>query len=299
MKRHSAVIALLVVVMASYYISPAAQAKGTARSRYDHMITLRFKEKWLLPPVQLPSGESAWILDFDRKLRPFSNGQMAADIKKVDMQWQLAPFGPDVLKSRDQARALVELGILSSMGHFAVANAHDDNIRNGAVSIINQLGDIADHYKLGPLKSQYDRLATDVADPKFIGGPSPILGRYDATVAELYDFVAASFGIDGHWYFMFGNTLPGEYVLGLHGDQLHMQYFLEVQDDLFHSKPRLFPDYYTRATLRDFDMEPQRDSEYIANMSWATMNHFITGSNYYADPRNPHYDPEWNRIYLP
>lgn len=296
MKRHSAIVALLALaMMAATSLMPAA-AKGTAHSRYDHMITLRFKEKWLLPAVQLPESESAYILDFKRKLRPFSSGAIASDINKVDMTFQGAPFGPDVLKSSEQARALTELGVLATMGHYAVVNANNPNVRAGAVAILNQLADVADHFKLGNLASQYQRLANDVGDARFMGGPSPIVQRYDTTVSALYDWVAFSYGVDGHWFFTNGNCWAGLYVLASHGDQLHTDYYLSVLNDLYHSKPRLSPDGYTRSVLRDVSYDAQRDSVYLTNVSWATVMHYTSGSKYYANPRQPHFTSGLERM---
>lgn len=298
MKRYSAIIALMVWGLMSIYMMPV-QAASTSRTNYDHMVNLRFKEKWLLPPVQLSEGEATWVFDFNRRLRPFSSGQIARDINKADLTFLGSPFGPDVLKNRDQARALVQLGMLAQMGHFAVINSNNENVKAGAVSIINQLAEVADHFKIGNLASQYQRLATDVADPKFMGGPSPIVQRYDATVAALFDAVANSFGVDGHWYFMFGNDIAGLYVLSLHQDQLHSDYYESIANDLFHTKPVLFPDIYTRAILRDISSEPTRDSAYLAGVTAATMNHYLASSNYYVSPRRPHFDNYRNRVEIP
>lgn len=299
MKRNSAILALLaLVIMASTSLMPAS-ARSSNHSQYDHMITLRFKEKWLLPPIQLRNGEVTWVLGFNRMLRPFSNGMLARNIEKVDLTFQGAPFGPDVLKTRDQANALTQLGMLAAMGHFAVLNASDAEVKTGAIQVINQLADIADHYKIGNLAAQYQRLANDVADPRFVGGSNPIVQRYDATVAALYDWVAWSYGVDGDWYFTNGTIWPGLYVLSLTCDRLHTEYYLSVLDDLFHSKPRLFPDVYARAVQRDVIADPTWDSQYFNNVAWATMMHYGTGSNYYASPRQPHWDINKNRIAVP
>lgn len=299
MKRHSAIFALLaLVIMVSTSLMPA-EARSSNRSRYDHMLNLRLKEKWLLPPLQIPEGEASWILDFDRRLRPFSNGMIARNIEKVDLTFQGAPFGPDVLKSREQANALTQLGMLAAMGHFAVLNAGHGDVRSGAVAILNQLADVADHFKMGNLAGQYQRLANDVADPRFTGGPSPVVQRYDATVAALFDWVSSSYGVDGHWYFMNGTLWPGLYVLSLHDDRVNHEYYLSVMDDLFHSKPRLFPDIYTRSVMRDVITEPVWDNEYLGNVAWATLMHYCTGSNYYASPRQPHWDLQKNRTSMP
>src|SRR5258705_494200 len=81
-------------------------------------------------------------------------------------------------------------------------------------------------FKLGNLSAQYQRLATDIADPKFEGGPSPVALRYDATVNALFDWVAYSYGVDGHWYFMYGNVQGGLLALALGDDHLHTDYYL-------------------------------------------------------------------------
>lgn len=298
MKRTSAVLALLIAIMVGTCALPA-QAQRATRSRYDHMLTLRMKEKWLLPPVTLANAVSRYVFDFDRKLRLFTNGQIVKNIEKVDFSFQPTPYAIDTLRNKDQASALTQLGMLAAMGHFAVLNARDEKVRAGAVIIMNELADIADHFKLGNLSSQYQRLATDVADPKFDGGPSPITARYDATVNALFDWVASSYGVDGHWFFMYGNVIGGMYALTTGGDQFHTQYYLSVLNDLYFSKPRFYPDFFARFTMTEMIHEPVRDTQFLSNETWAILNHYITGSNYYANPRYPHYDLEDHRYYYP
>lgn len=298
-KRYSAILALLVLMAASTYLTPA-QAALNIRSRYDHMLTLRMKEKWLLPSVQLPNANAAYVLDFDHRLRLFTNGTIVRNIEKVDFNLQGTPFAVDTLKNRDQARALVQLGMLATMGHFAILNANDDRIRVGAVQIMNELADISDHFKLGNLSSQYQRLATDVGDPRFAGGPSPIVARYDATVNALYDWVASSYGVDGHWFFMYGNAVAGLYALTAGGDRFNCAYNLSVLDDLYHSRPVHFDDPYATGTLAVIAHDDARDTELLCREAWASLEHFVNGNAFYANPRSgkEHFEPDDPNIFV-
>lgn len=292
MKRLSTILGLLILVTAGTVSIAPVQASFPTRSDATHMRVLRTKEKWLLPSVQLPNDVAEHVLDFGRKLRMFTSGEIARDINKVEFNLQATPQAQavDALKNKNQASALVELGMLTSMGHFAVLNARNATIRAGAVSIINQLADVADHNKMGNLASQYQRLATDVGDPKFLGGPSPITARYDATVSSQYDWVATSYGVDGHWFFMYGNAIAGLYALSAGGDQFHSEYYLCVLHDLYHKKPSFYPDYLTRYTLTVLINEPARDSKFLAGETWSIIDHYVTGNNWYANPRSHHFD---------
>jgi hypothetical protein len=45
--------------------------------------------------------------------------------------------------------------------------------------------------------------------------------------------------------------------------------------------------------------EPDRDGAYIAGSAYATMMHYATGSNYYVNPRQPHFNNDWQRVQVP
>ena len=272
------------------WVATPASAELVRHSNYDHFSKLRFKEKWLLPAVTLSNPYAARDLGFEWALRGFTtmtymdfstgnrvSGNPSKAIMAADLNFQPAPFGTDVLLKRDQANALIELGMLSHIGHFAVVNGGHEWVRPLAVNILNQLGEIADHFKLGNLKSQYERLAGEVADPRFSGGPSATVTRYDDTVRALYDYVANSYGVDGHWYFMYGGDMGGLLALTLGGDRLHTQYFLSVAHDLYNCRPTLRPDYVTRTTLAHIQDAHYSDSGFLAGQTWNVANHFVFG----------------------
>jgi hypothetical protein len=251
---------------------------------YDEFVRLRFKEKWLLPPVALPTDSTGDILDLQRGLRPFTGGKVAGAVNSVDLQFQAAPFGTDVLINRDQARALTQLGMLATAGHFAIINSGNPQIKQSALDILNQLADISDHFKLGALRSQYQRLITEVGDARFQGGPGPSVDKYAATVASLYDYVANTYGIDGHWYFMFGNTMTGLYALSTSHDQLHSEYYLTVLNDLYHRRPSLRPDYLPMTGARWLHWETTVDSDFINATTWSAIQYYMLGETRWVNP---------------
>jgi hypothetical protein len=284
------VMLALVVASVLTWMTLPARAAYEKHSNYDHLVHLRFKEKWLLPPVTLGNPFTADNMGYHQVLRPFTTipwtdyrtgkrvtANPARSIMAADLSFQPAPFGTDVLVKRDQANALVQLGMLSHMGHFAVLNANDEWVRPMAVDIVNQLADVADHFKLGTLQGTYQRIAAEVADPKFQGGPSPTVTRYDDTVRALYDIVANTYGVDGHWYFMLGGDIAGMLALTSGGDRFHTQYFLSVTDDLYHFRPMLRADSMTRRILLYLHWERPRDTAFIASQTWNLTNHYLLG----------------------
>ena len=273
-----------------------AHAAPTHKEGYDCLVNLRFKEKTLLPPVALPNIYSAYVFDFDHKLRPFTGNQLSRAINGVDMAFQSSPFNVDVVPTQAQARALEQLGLLSHMGHFAIINAGNPNVKAGAVAIVNQLAEVSDHFKMGWLRSQYQRLATDIGDAGFKGGAGAVAARYDATVASLYDQVAASYGIDGHWHFMLGGAMAGLYATSAGGDHYHSEYFLVALDNLYHAVPATKLEGAAKVShFRVFAGKPC-DSDRLAAESFAFIQQLTQGR---TSSLNPHWCykplPEWNR----
>lgn len=293
--RNLPFLGLLLAAML-FSLASAASARAVRTENYDQFVRLRWKEKTLLAPVVLPNTYSQDALDFHRHLAPFVGGNVARAINTVDLSFQAAPFGTDTMTSREQAKALVQLGMLSHMAHFALANAGDPVIKAAALDMLNQLSDIADHFKLGWLRSQYQRIITEASDARFKGGASPTVDKYAATVASLYDYVANTYGIDGHWYFMYGGDMVGVYVLGTGHDPYHMEYFLSVQDELFHERPSLRPDNVAGIANHNLVFLPEANGSKAAASALAAINYYMLGKTQHINPMRSYEPlPEWHR----
>jgi len=271
-----------------------ASAEKIQKETYDSFLLLRFKEKWLLPPVSLRNDVTAYNLDTLRAIKPFTGGNVGRAINSVDLAFQAAPFGTDVMANQEQARALVQFGMLSHIGHFAVSNANDPDLKAAALDILGQLSEIADHFKMSWLRSQYQRLITDVSAPTFQGGMSSTLDKYDASVASLYDYVSNTYGPDGHWYFMYGGATAGLFALSAGGDQVNTEYFLAVLSNLYHRRPIYAPELVARVTLRNLKSARYNDP-YIAANTWNSVRFYLLGDEQYVNPYWTYeWLPEWN-----
>jgi hypothetical protein len=276
--------------------SPASHALPTHHDRFENMLDLRMREKSLMSPVTLPNLCTADALDLGHKLRPFTNGSLARSINAGELSLTSSPYNVDVVPTQEQARALVQLGLLSHMGHFALINASNPTIKAGAVEMVNQLADVADHYKLGWLRSQYQRLASDVADAGFKGGPGSLVTRYDATATSLCDAVSASYGIDGHWHFMLGASMSDLFATAVGGDAYHSAYIMAYIDDLFHNKPTLRAKGAEKTSLCHSYYRESQSTHYLAAEAFAFIHNFTMNTSVSINPRCDHKPlPEWYR----
>lgn len=275
---------------------PSVHALPTHHDRFENMLNLRMKEKELFAPVTLPNPFTAEAFDKEHKLRLFTSGSLARSINAGELALQASPYNVDVVPSQEQARALAQMGMLSHMTHFALINSNNANVKAGAVEMINQLADVADHHKLGWLRSQYQRLANDVADAGFKGGSGPLVTRYDATVTSLCDSVAASYGVDGHWYFMLGGCMSDLYATSAGGDAYHSAYIAAYIDALYHNKPTLRSKGATKASLCHTYFRETNNTHYLAAESLNFLHNFALNTSMSVNPRCEHKPlPQWGR----
>jgi hypothetical protein len=270
------------------FMSVPAHADAIGKQNWEQFNIIRGGERQLLESETLPNSKTQYELDANRKLRPFESGHMVQLIEAAPMTFQPGPFSGDVLLRRDQAVALENWGALSHMTHFAIVNAANPNVKAGAVIMLGELAEVAGHFNLGELQAQYQRLATDVGDPNFNGGPSPLLAKYDATVRALYDLVSNSYGIDGHWYFEYGGTVASMFATAIGGDELSQHYYISVLDDLNHNRPYLKPDRKARRVGSWMAFERPEDTHFLAMQSWDMLED-MWGHNVWHSAR-PHLD---------